>query len=67
MKEAVYEYASFFYDLYMDSGDDGIIESGQNNATQFDINQFISISGGFFRLCIGLVQEAPSHTRKVVL
>lgn len=38
MKEAVYEYASFLYDLYMDSLDDGIIESGQNNATQFDIN-----------------------------
>lgn len=34
MKEAVYEYASFLYDLYMDSLDDGIIDSGQNNAIQ---------------------------------
>lgn len=32
MEEAVYEYASFLYDLYVDSLDDDIIESGQNNA-----------------------------------
>jgi len=34
MKEAIYEYASFLYDLYMDSIDDGIIDGGQNNAQQ---------------------------------
>lgn len=34
MKEAVYEYASFLYDLYMDSLNDDIIDSGQNNAIQ---------------------------------
>lgn len=34
MKDAVYEYASFLYDLYIESLDDGIIDSGQNNAKQ---------------------------------
>lgn len=34
MEEAIYEYASFFYDLYMDSLGGGIIDSGQNNAQQ---------------------------------
>ena len=34
MKEAAYEYASFLYDLYIDSIGDGIIDSGQNNAIQ---------------------------------
>jgi len=34
MQEAVYEYASFLYDLYIDSLDDGIVEDGQNNANQ---------------------------------
>ena len=34
MKEAVYEYASFLYDLYIDSLGDDIVDSGQNNATQ---------------------------------
>ena len=34
MKEAVYEYAAFLYDLYIDaSGNDTIID-GQNNAMQ---------------------------------
>jgi hypothetical protein len=34
MKNAVYEYASFLYDLYIDSLGDDIIVSGQNNANQ---------------------------------
>ena len=34
IKEAVNEYASFLYDLYMDSLSDDIIDSGQNNAQQ---------------------------------
>lgn len=38
MKESVYEYASFLYELYMDSLDDGIINSGQNNAKQDSTN-----------------------------
>lgn len=38
MSDAVYEYASFLYDLYMDSLDDDIIVSGQNNATKNDTN-----------------------------
>lgn len=34
VKDAIHEYASFLYDLYIDSLDDGIIEDGQNNAIQ---------------------------------
>lgn len=33
-KEAIYEYASFLYDLYLDSANADIIEDGQNNANQ---------------------------------
>lgn len=34
MKDAICEYASFLYDLYIDSLGDDIIVSGQNNANQ---------------------------------
>ena len=34
-EEAIYEYASFLYDLYLDSINADTIESGQNNADQF--------------------------------
>ena len=40
MKDAVYEYASFLYDLYLDSLSDGIITNGQNNAKQDNTNWF---------------------------
>lgn len=38
MQEAAYEYASFLYDLYIDSTQNDIIIDGQNNATQNNIN-----------------------------
>lgn len=67
MQEAIYEYASFLYDLYIDSAQNDIIIDGQNNAAQTNINQFIDGSGSFFRPCIGLVQKAPSTFRKELL
>ena len=33
-KEAIHEYASFLYDLYLDSVNADTIEGGQNNANQ---------------------------------
>ena len=38
IQEAIYEYASFLYDLYMDSTQNDIIIDGQNNAAQTNIN-----------------------------
>jgi len=38
MQEAIYEYASFLYDLYMDNMQNDIIIDGQNNAMQNNIN-----------------------------
>lgn len=38
MKEAIREYASFLYDLYIESLGDDIIISGQNNAKQDTTN-----------------------------
>jgi hypothetical protein len=34
MKDAVYEFASFLYDLYLEKLGNDIIEDGQNNAKQ---------------------------------
>ena len=31
IKDVAYEYASFLYDLYIDTLDDGIISNGQND------------------------------------
>lgn len=38
IKDEAEKLASLLYDLYMDAIDDGIIDSGQNNATQNNIN-----------------------------
>ena len=38
IKDEAEKFASLLYDLYMDAIDDGIIDSGQNNATQDNIN-----------------------------
>lgn len=38
MKDAIREYASFLYDLYIDSLGGDIIENGQNNAKQDTTN-----------------------------